>query len=309
MMEKCYDIGTIQAFLDGELAPDFSQKVTRHIALCGNCAAAFAEAEDETAIAFSALEREYDTLVPTHRLWTKINNSIAVEKKQSSVWQRFLTAISVLVSSPSMAVAAGVLIVFGMFAVTFSLQDDANIPDVAEVKTQPLSSDFLTYDPIDSNDKNLPSNSPVVTAVSSQEENQNTKLYPAIKREDFRQNNAKNLAVKAVFIKDKEPMIEDRKPKIVYAEYLPGEESYVKTIANLTQTVNSQKDEVLRPSAQISFERDLAVVNDAITKMKSEVRKNPRNESAKQVLYSSYQNKIDLLNSVAEKNELMASLK
>ena len=88
-MERCFDIGTIQAFLDGELAPDLSQKVTRHIALCGDCATAFAEAEDETAIAFSALEREYDTLVPTHRLWTKINDSIAVEKKQSSVWQRF----------------------------------------------------------------------------------------------------------------------------------------------------------------------------------------------------------------------------
>jgi hypothetical protein len=77
----------------------------------------------------------------------------------------------------------------------------------------------------------------------------------------------------------------------------------------LSQTVENQKDSVLRPSMRVSFERDLAVVSDAIDKMKKEVRKNPRNESAKQVLYSSYQNKIDLLNSVAERNELMASLK
>ena len=309
MMEKCYDIGTIQAFLDGEISPDLSQKVTRHIALCNDCAAALAEAEDETAIVFSTLEREYDTLVPTHRLWTKINDSIAVEKKQSSVWQRLLASVSILVSNPSMAVAAGVLIVFGMFAVTFSLQDDANIPDVAEVKTQPLSSNFLTYDPIDSSDKIMPPNSPIATPVSAQEENQNPKVYPAIKRETPRQNDLKKLVVNANYIEDKQPKIEDQRPKTVYAEYLPGEESYVKTIANLTQTVNRQKDEVLRPSAQVSFERDLAVVNDAITKMKREVQKNPRNESAKQVLYSSYQNKIDLLNSVAEKNELMASLK
>ncbi len=53
----------------------------------------------------------------------------------------------------------------------------------------------------------------------------------------------------------------------------------------------------------------MAVVDDAIDKMRREVKKNPRNESAKQVLYSSYQNKIDLLNSVSQKGELMASLR
>ncbi len=53
----------------------------------------------------------------------------------------------------------------------------------------------------------------------------------------------------------------------------------------------------------------MAVVDDTISKMKSEVKKNPKNEAAKQVLLASYQNKVDLLNSVAEKTELMASLK
>jgi hypothetical protein len=53
----------------------------------------------------------------------------------------------------------------------------------------------------------------------------------------------------------------------------------------------------------------MAVVNDAIRKMKDVVKKNPKNQSAKQVLYSSYQNKIDLLNSVAEREELMASFR
>jgi hypothetical protein len=42
--------------------------------------------------------------------------------------------------------------------------------------------------------------------------------------------------------------------------------------------------------------------------MRQEVKRNPKNESAKQVLYSSYQNKIDLLNSVSQKQELMASI-
>jgi hypothetical protein len=314
MMEKCFDIGTIQAFLDGELTLDLSQKLTRHIALCNDCAAALAEAEDETAMVFSALEREYDTLVPTHRLWTKINDSIGIEKKQSSVWQRFLASVSVLISSPSMAVAAGVLVVFGLFAVILTLQNDTNIPAIAVIENHSDSNNLLPVNSINSGNEIMPSNPPSAITASTKNENVNqntkdTKVYQATKRETPRPNDLKNLVANANDIKNKQPKIEDQKPKTVYAEYMPGEESYVKTIANLTQTVNNRKDDVLRPSAQISFARDLAVVDDAITKMKKEVRKNPKNESAKQVLYSSYQNKIDLLNSVAERNELMASLK
>lgn len=314
MMEKCYDIGTIQAFLDGELAPGLSQKLTRHIALCNDCAAALGEAEDETAVVFSALEREYDTLVPTHRLWAKINDSIAVEKKQSSVWQRLLASVSVLISSPSMAVATGVLIVFGIFAGVSSFQTGTSEPNLAANENQPTASNVLQVNSIDSTDKITSSNPPSVITASTKDENVNqntkdTKVYPATKHETPRRNDFKNSVVNANYIENKQPKIENRRPETTYAEYLPGEETYVKTIANLTQTVNNRKDDVLRPSAQISFARDLAVVDDAITKMKKEVRKNPKNESAKQVLYSSYQNKIDLLNSVAERNELMASLK
>ena len=90
---------------------------------------------------------------------------------------------------------------------------------------------------------------------------------------------------------------------------MPGEESYVKTISSLTKTVAEQKDGVMRPSERIAYESDMAIVNDTIAKMKKEVKRNPKNESAKQVLYSSYQNKIDLLNSVAQKEELVASLR
>jgi hypothetical protein len=65
----------------------------------------------------------------------------------------------------------------------------------------------------------------------------------------------------------------------------------------------------MRPSERVAYERDMAMVNDSIDRMRREVKKNPKNESAKQVLYSSYQNKIDLLNSVSQKGELMASLR
>ena len=100
-----------------------------------------------------------------------------------------------------------------------------------------------------------------------------------------------------------------QKPQPAVYEYLPGEESYIKTIATLEKTVDERKDEALRPSSRVAFEKDLALANDAIKKMQTEVRKNPKNEAAKQVLLDSYQSKVDLLNSVTSKTELMASVR
>jgi hypothetical protein len=95
----------------------------------------------------------------------------------------------------------------------------------------------------------------------------------------------------------------------VAPEYLPGEESYLSTIARLEKTVDGKKDAVLKSSERYSYEKDMAIVDESIRRMKQEVRRNPKNEGAKQVLFASYQNKIDLLNSVTEKSELMASLR
>ena len=90
MMEKCFDEGTLQAFLDNELAPELSQAIARHLVDCDPCANLLAEVEEETAFAFTALEQEFNTLVPTQRLWTKINQSIEVQHRKRSVWQTVL---------------------------------------------------------------------------------------------------------------------------------------------------------------------------------------------------------------------------
>jgi hypothetical protein len=310
MMEKCFDIGTIQAFLDGELKSDVAQRLTRHIALCDDCAILLAEAEEETAFAFAALEREFDTLVPTQRLWTKINDSIIVEKKQSSVWQRFLTLVSVYISSPSFGVAAGVLVVIGLFAAVLSLQNGTDSNEMATVSVPPVFIEPAKVPETVYSDIETISPAPVtVTDKEVEIEQIRPRVQQAAVREDSRRSSVRNLVFKTNYREPSASKDAGVQPVNYAPAYLPGEESYVKTIADLTQTVETQKDAVLRPAARVAFERDLAVVNDTIKKMKTEVSRNPRNESAKQVLYSSYQNKIDLLNSVAEKTELMASLK
>jgi hypothetical protein len=285
MNGNCFEIGRIQAFLDGELTPDLSSRFTNHVADCDACAALLARAEEEMSVVFPALDREFNTLVPTQRLWTRINESIVEEKRSAPFWQRFRNAILAQIASPSLAAAAGVLIVFGIFAAVWSLRSGSEVDNGPIASSTPQAAPPVAF---------IDGPRQIAPVVSEPTE---AKTPSRIERAGYTRESIK-------------PVTADYKPSTAPVNsapgYIPGEESYVKTIQNLSSTVDNQKDTALRPSARITFERDMAVVDDAIKRMKHEVRKNPKNESAKQVLYSSYQNKIDLLNSIAQKEELMS---
>ena len=304
MNGKCLEVGAIQAFLDGETSPDLSFRITNHVAECDKCALALANAEEESSVVFSALDREYNSMVPTQRLWSSINEAISYEKAHTSFWDKVRGSLSVLLANPSLTVAASVLIVFGIFAGVWNLKRVGLNGSVGSEVSRTSPSQDSTVTPnvdIAVNDdagpiltpgtdlkvkaSNLPPDAlrKLATTANFKPSSDQVRVQPAILRTVGGRNAAD--------------------------EYLPGEESYVRTISDLKQNVDGQKDRILNPSSRIAYERDMAVVNDAITKMKEVVRKNPKNQSAKQVLYSSYQNKIDLLNSVVEREELMASLR
>lgn len=297
MMEKCLDEGLLQAFLDNELTPELSQKVARHIADCDPCAMLLAEVEEETALAFAVLESELNTLVPTQRLWAKINESIETDFRKRSIWQSLLIFVSGLnLLSPTGAAMASLLFVIATFAVLLSIKDN-NGPEIAN-KVPPVNETVLPT--------KVKVDPPVETPAPEVANNEPPKDYET---PPYRVEKADLVEKKEKPVEKTAPKPKDPKNTIVaLPQYLPGEESYVNTIANLEKSVNGSKDEVLNPSARFAFEKDLAVVNDAISKLKKEVRKNPKNDAAKQVLFSSYQNKIDLLNSVADRSALMASL-
>lgn len=286
MKEVCLDIGIVQAFLDSELSHDETARVSAHIATCDNCAGLLAEAEEEFAFVFSVLAREMDTLVPTQRLWNKINDSIEEEKAQMPWWHKAWALASVGLMNPSIAVAASLVIVVGVFATVWmnrapvnSGSSTNNITAVKPPTTAPAPSNNITVSDVPD------------TVVSSD--------TPRIERAAFRTEPRRATVAPAVV----------RTNSTSFADPLAGESSYVSTISTLSKTVEDKKDGVLRPSQRVAFERDMAMVDDSIAKMRKEVKRNPKNETARQVLYSSYQNKIDLLNSVAQKEELMASIK
>ena len=311
MMENCLSEGTIQAFLDGELAARAVENVTHHIALCDDCAILLSEAEDETAFAYSALEHEFNALVPTQRLWTKINSSIEEERKSNSVWQKILAGVSSFgfhLSKPSVAAFASLLFVVGTFSVlwisrplpnnnTVRVQDGSN--GLIEIARTPISEPPASSNPeSEKRPEVVVSDTPQIVDEGRiiKADHRKTIETRSINTNTNNQNN------------NRKQNINVPNPNIIPAEYIPGEDSYMKTIATLKSTVDGGKDLNLRASERVAFEKDMAVINDAINKMKAEVRKNPKNEAAKQILFASYQSKIDLLNSVSERNDLMASI-
>ena len=298
MNGNCFEIGTIQAFLDGELAPDKSVRLTDHVASCDACARLMADAEEENSLVFSALERELDTLVPTQRLWSRINDGIAVEKSRAPWWEKVFAYVRITLANPSIVAAAGILLVLGMLTAVVLVRDAATY----EVFVGPGPA-VPTERQI--NDPNLPTGNAQPAPASTEIENPAAPVpMQAAKESKLSQ---KEMAALAASVKA--PKRDNITPQYAIGSYLPGEESYVKTIADLKQNVDQQKDTVLSPSTRVSYERDMAVVNDSIKRMRDVVKKNPRNQAARQVLYSSYQDKIDLLNSVAQREELLVSLR
>ena len=288
---KHFEIGTIQAFLYGETTPEISLRLTDHVSGCDPCARLMADADEENAVVFSTLERELNTLVPTQRLWSRINETIEVEKANISVWQKALTILRSSLLSPSLAAAFGILLMLGIFAV-WNLRTGKEEtfvfipPPVPPRETQ----------------NNVPSNTTDGTTIQAPG---STQTAPSFTESKLPPKELQKLAQHAS-AKASQRVIT---PDTADYRYLPGEESYVKTISDLKQSVDSQKDSVMTPSSRVSYERDMAMVNDSIKRMREVVKKNPRNQAARQVLYSSYQDKIDLLNSVSQREELMASLR
>lgn len=293
MNGHCLDIGTIQAFLDGETRPEAAVKISGHVADCDNCALLLTQAEEENSMVFSVLDREMNALVPTQRLWSRINETIAEEKIRTSVWQRFMAFVTTSLANPSFAAAAAIILVVGMIAGVWNMQWGAN-PDSgivagnnSQVNTPPSSEPEIVT--ITSTNPDIPSGSPRKVTESTYSDDQIKRM---VRTAEYTVSGPK--PVRSI-------------PASTAPQFLPGEESYIKTINELEQGVTVQSAS-LSASSQVSFQRDMAVVDDSIVKMREVVRKNPRNQSARQVLYSSYQDKIDLLKSSAQSDDLMASL-
>ena len=112
MNNKCFKLGMIQAFLDGELTSDQSEQVLQHVAACDDCALMMSEAEEENSYAFALLDSGLDVLVPTERLRTRLFTAIdEIEQREKiTLWKRLSAVVSIFpeinLGSPAFAAFA-----------------------------------------------------------------------------------------------------------------------------------------------------------------------------------------------------------
>ncbi len=296
MRDKCFDEGMIQAFFDGELESNLLEQVARHVSDCNPCAVLMSEIEAESASVAAAFEIENFELVPTERLRTKIFAEIAEYENGGSSWLGKAAAAlgfsgGFRWTSPSVAAFASLVLVAGVVA-------------------------FLTVSRPNVAERIVAENNPAKVTVPAVSNGGST-VAPAITGTELAVEPVESIdrsasqARRVAFVQPKQADINVRidQPRPADVQPLDDEERYLQTIKTLKSSVDTRKGDTLKPSALVAYERDMAVIDDAISKMQRAARKNPKDEAAKQILLASYQNKIDLLSAVSEKTELMASLR
>lgn len=293
-MRECLDEGILQSYFDGELSPHELESVTSHLAACDSCAVTAREIEAESLLMAAALAPEFDAAVPTEQLRQRIDAAIVGLRRQSvavndsstfSVRSWLQSLLAPLSLAPQRTFGyAGLVLVLGFAAflgitqlrnpATAPSQTVAVIPNPAPDNAKPVFKTNLTGD-------SAPASiaGPVaVNTVTSRTPKKSMRLRPV-------DSTSTNVA-KATTEPDK-------------VKLLPGERSYLQTIAELDSTIKSS-NRPMRPSLQAEYQRNLALVDRALAATRDAAKKNPNDPDAAEFMMAAYENKVNLLNAVAE---------
>jgi hypothetical protein len=292
-MRECVEEGILQSYFDGELSNEMMESVASHLASCLVCTQAARELESESALLSQALEAEFAMGVPTERLRHRIDAAISglsvVRPARADVassagatpafpvvrrWVQ--SAVDLFTLSPQRAfgyagLAAVILLVaiigvirFRYFSVNSAHEIVSNTPSPAPTASHELLRDYGSPNPSPSIDSG----------------NGNTHAVYHPKRPSQRH-------------------VRPNEEQLV--KLLPGERSYLKTIAALDSNIKAETDTVpMRPALQVEYERNLAIVDRAIAATRSAAKKNPNDPDAAEFMFAAYQSKVDLLNQVAD---------
>jgi hypothetical protein len=279
------DEATLQSYFDGELSGKMLETVTSHLASCSTCAATAREMEEEINLLLTALAPEFEASVPTERLRQRIDAAV-LDHRLGVASPREKAGLGAFISSllsfgtqqtlgyASLAMVLAFAAIFGVVKyrmTTPSQQQPQAQPQVAAVpqrveKTQ----DQVAVAPLTI--KQVP------VSISVLRKNAAPAYRP----------------VKASYNVDAAPA-----PTLEPVKLLPGERAYLQTIARLDSTINANKKQ-MRPSLQVEYERNLAVVDRAIAATRSAVKKNPTDPDTADFMFAAYQSKVDLLNTIAD---------
>ncbi len=285
-MRQCLDEAMLQCYFDGELSPAQMESATLHLSSCVTCTAAARELEEENALLSEAFALEFSESVPTDRLRRRIDAAVAGIQivrpvvHQPSAVSGFFSSLSNLLSfTPQRALGYAALMVVLAFGVIFGLVKFKNssqnsIPQLASGGAQSNPNEVVA---------NAPKTS-VEPSIDKPVEVDNTNVIPRRIPVQYKPSTSNKLAAA---------------PKAPAVKLLPGERSYLQTIAKLDSTIQEGKKN-MRPALQAEYERNLAVVDRAIAATRNAAKNNPSDPDAADFMFAAYQSKVDLLNTIAD---------
>ena len=279
-MTRCLDETKLQSYFDGELPIEQMESVTSHLASCANCAAAARELEEESALVMNALAAEFDASVPTERLRQRIDGAVLGDRlavaRSSERTRGFFSGLLNFGTQRMLGYAS--LIVMLAFAAIFAVVKMKSTPAPAPAPPEVAK---LTP-PATGNVDDKKAATPV--ALNGSSNKTETPVKPVAGR-TFRT---------VAYNRPSAPVA-----KLSPVKLMPGERSYLQTIAKLDSTIQSNKKS-MRPALQVEYERNLAVVDRAIAATRSAAKSNPNDPDAADFMFAAYQSKVDLLNTIAD---------
>ena len=281
-MKQCLDEGMLQCYFDGELSTSLMESATAHLSSCVTCAAAARELEAENTLLSEAFAFELDEPVPTERLRRRVDAAVAgiqivrpVVQRPSAVSSFFSSISSLFSFTPQRAFGYAALIVVLAFGLIFGL---------AKLKSStPPSKDNQIQA------AKQPESPAAVPSVSPETPKQDIQQFvagiPSVNQPRPQPRRASQPA--------------NATARVAPVRLLPGERSYLQTIAKLDTAIKSGKKD-MRPALQVEYERNLAVVDRAIAATRNAAKQNPSDPDAADFMFAAYQSKVDLLNTIAD---------
>jgi hypothetical protein len=276
------DEATLQSYFDGELSPHLMESATSHLASCVTCAAAARELSEETALLTTALSAEFEVSVPTQALRERIDAAVLGERVanagRSEKAGLFASIGNVFSFNSQRTLGYASLVAVLAFATIFGI---VKFKQSGVEPSASNSQEQVAYTPappaapaggsqVNSIDEPVPGPAPVVA--------------PAARVQS-------------------RPSASNSSPRIIPVKapvkLLPGERSYLQAIARLDSTIKENKAG-MRPSLQVEYERNLAVVDRAIAATRNAAKSNPNDPDAADFMFAAYQSKVDLLNTIAD---------
>lgn len=292
-MKECVEEGILQSYFDRELSLEMMESVGLHISSCLACKRAARELENESLLLSEALEPEFALSVPTERLRHRLDAAIAEKRLLNPVrpalanagasvpvvrkWARSIADLFAL--SPQRVFGYAGLAAVVLFAITLALVRFKSTPvtvtpERAEVKNPTTSA--------------TPAPGPG-SAVATLPESTPKNAKSDVKYTPIVRNQRRAVAARR-----------DVSTESAHVKLLPGERSYIRTIAALDTSMKSDHAVPMRPALQSEYERNLAMLDRAIAATRNAAKSSPNDPDAAEFMFAAYQTKVDFLNQVAD---------